>query len=336
VREAFYVRFKGLTEYAEKLAMIAGFGKYLVDQISIEPTPHGQPRQPYTGREQTSMIMEDALAAIDAWCPTEQDERPTIDIPDRQSSIDIPWSPSERSSVELDSHAIVESPAVDTHPPPLPARPPRTPTRPTAPPLPPHPSLADMPPAYNESAMSMPVPSAPEPPAELTEATEYSTPYQAHAQSYQLPNEASSPVLTYLSSDHTSNYNQLYRHVSSRTQHRQRPYSEYRAQQQQRIGAGGFTVPTQSNSVSSAEEEKRQLAERERLEEEARRQTTANFSGSSAPPYWSMPPPVNDQPQQHTPGSESRHSYTSAHNHTTSPGTSSGASSDQPPQYYRS
>jgi hypothetical protein len=338
IREAFYVRFNALTEYAEKLAMVAGFGKYLVDQISIEPTPHGQPRKPYAGRDQTSTIIEDAFAAIDAWRPSEQDERPTVEIPDRHSSIDVkrPASFSQHSSGDdNDSNSFVESPAMETHPPPLPARPKRAPSRPSPPPLPPHPN--DMPPAYHESTKAHPAPSVPEAHTDFTEATEYSTPYQAHAQSYQHPNEAeSSPVLHYLSSDQTANYNQLYRHVSRTQHHAQRPYSEYRAQQQQRLGAGGFRLPTQPSTVASAEEEKRQLAEQERMEEAVGRNTSPGIPGSSAPPYWSMPPPVHDQPYQPIPNGESRHSYSSStsSDHPRPPSNQHEPAPEQPPQYY--
>jgi hypothetical protein len=338
LREAFYVRFNTLTEYAEKLAMIAGFGKYLVDQISIEPTPYGQPRQPYTGREQTNNIVEDAIAAIDAWRPTEQDERPTMDLPDRHSSFDSQRRSitvsmhSHQSSEDFDTNSIVESPAVDDHPPPLPARPPRS--RHSVPPLPPHPSLADLPPSYNESNMSIPVPSAPAQPVQSAEDTEFSTPYHAHGQVYRLPNEAANPILSEFTSDHASNYNQLYRQISQRQQHAQRPYLEYRAQQQQRIGAGGFQQPNRNVPNMSAEEEKRELADREQLQDLSYQQTAPGYSGSSAPPYWSMPPTVHDQQYQYP----SNHGITNSipENHQQiSPGNPGEQhTSDQPPQYH--
>jgi Eisosome component PIL1 len=339
VREAFYVRFNALTEYAEKLAMIAGFGKYLVDQIPIEPTPYGQPRQPYTGSEQTSTIIEDAIAAIDGWRPTEQDERPTMDLPDRHSSFDTQRRSttasmhSYQSSEDFDSSSFVDSPSTEHHPPPLPTRPSRS--RQSAPPLPPHPSVADLPPSYHESNLATPIPSAPEQPIETPEDTEFLTPHQAHGQVYQLPNEATSPVLSHFSSDQPSNYNQLYRQISQRQGHTQRPYLEYRAQQQERIGAGGFRFPShqQSYTVLSAEEEKRELAERERLKELPYQQSKPSYSGSSAPPYWSMPPPVHDQPY-HIPPDDGMTNSTAAHR-------SSGSSreqarqSGQPPQYHQ-
>ncbi|KAG2186459.1 hypothetical protein INT44_002681 [Umbelopsis vinacea] len=343
VREAFYVRFNALTEYAEKLAMIAGFGKYLVDQISIEPTPHGQPRQPYTGHEQTSTIIEDAIAAIDGWRPMEQDERPTMDLPDRHSSFDFQRRSttasmhSHQSSEDFDSSYFVESPATEHHPPPpLPTRPSRS--RPSARSLPSLPSAADLPPSYHESNLATPLPSAPEQPVELPEHTELLSPHQAHGQVYQLPNEATSPVHSHFSSEHTSNYNQLYRQISQRQGHTQRPYLEYRAQQQERIGAGGFRFPTHQHTytVLSAEDEKRELAERDRLKEISYQQSTPGYSGSSAPPFWSMPPPAHNPPYQIPPDDGMTNSTASHHRHPSSGSLREQASSSgQPPQYYQ-
>lgn len=345
VREAFYMRFNALTEYAEKLAMIAGFGKYLVDQISIEPTPPGQPRQPYTGSEQINTIIEDAIAAIDGWRPMEQDQRPTMDLLDRQSSFDFQRRPttasmhSHQSSEDFDTRSFVDSPTTDHHPPPLPTRPQRSRASAPPPPTPPHPSMADLPPSYQESNMETPVPSAPEQPAELPEDTEFLTPYQGHGQGYQLPNEATSPVLSHFPSDQNPNYNQLYRQISQRQQHVQRPYLEYRAQQQERIGAGGFRFPSHQPTYTllSAEEEKRALAERDRLQEISPQQSAPGFSGSSAPPYWSMPPPAQDPPYHGPPDDGMTNSPTAHHRHMSSGSLRDQARppSSQPPQYHQ-
>ncbi|KAI8986588.1 Eisosome component PIL1-domain-containing protein [Pilobolus umbonatus] len=77
LREAFYLRFNALQEYAEKLAILAGFGKYVADLFDIEPTPQGQERRkPYTKATQSSMIIMDALLTVDGW--RTMDERPTL------------------------------------------------------------------------------------------------------------------------------------------------------------------------------------------------------------------------------------------------------------------
>ncbi|KAG0171639.1 hypothetical protein DFQ28_000656 [Apophysomyces sp. BC1034] len=78
-REAFYLRFNALDEFAQKMAIIAGFGKYIVDLVDVKPTPAGQQhRQPYTKGPEAATILADALVALDGWKPVEGDERTTL------------------------------------------------------------------------------------------------------------------------------------------------------------------------------------------------------------------------------------------------------------------
>ncbi|KAI8647689.1 Eisosome component PIL1-domain-containing protein [Parasitella parasitica] len=79
LKEAFYLRFNALNEYAEKTALIAGFGKYLTDLIEIEPTPPKQAqRNPYKNGPEAAVIFADAMNALDNWKPLVQDERATL------------------------------------------------------------------------------------------------------------------------------------------------------------------------------------------------------------------------------------------------------------------
>ncbi|KAL9541812.1 hypothetical protein MBANPS3_008911 [Mucor bainieri] len=79
LKEAFYLRFNALSEYAEKTALIAGFGKYLTDLIEIEPTPPTQThRNPYKNGPEAAIIFADAVNALDNWKPSAEDERPTL------------------------------------------------------------------------------------------------------------------------------------------------------------------------------------------------------------------------------------------------------------------
>jgi hypothetical protein len=63
LKEAFYLRFNALSEYAEKSALIANFGKYLIDLIDIETTQQ---------KETSDVILMDALLTIDGWEPLNQ------------------------------------------------------------------------------------------------------------------------------------------------------------------------------------------------------------------------------------------------------------------------
>ncbi|RUS13349.1 Eisosome component PIL1-domain-containing protein, partial [Endogone sp. FLAS-F59071] len=78
LREAFYLQFNALFEVSEKTAILAGFGRYIVDQIDVTPSTPGEPRTPYTGGEQTAQVLQDALEAVDGWHAPELDERPTL------------------------------------------------------------------------------------------------------------------------------------------------------------------------------------------------------------------------------------------------------------------
>jgi hypothetical protein len=79
LKEAFYLRFNAMNEYASKTALIAGFGKYLTDLIQIEPTPPTQPhRTPYEKGPEAAIIFADAMNAVNDWKPVAEDERPTL------------------------------------------------------------------------------------------------------------------------------------------------------------------------------------------------------------------------------------------------------------------
>ncbi|KAI8098904.1 Eisosome component PIL1-domain-containing protein [Halteromyces radiatus] len=79
LKEAFYSRFNAMVEYADKMKMIAGFGKYIVDLLDVTPTVDNSfKRKPYTSESQSSLILNDCLLALDQWTPCEEDERPTL------------------------------------------------------------------------------------------------------------------------------------------------------------------------------------------------------------------------------------------------------------------
>ncbi|KAG2173327.1 hypothetical protein INT43_004701 [Umbelopsis isabellina] len=288
MREALYVRFNSITEYAEKLSILAGFGKYLVDQIPGEPVPIGQPRNPYNGAEMTNCILKDAFSAIDSWRPSELQQRPTTGLADRMSSTDlsdhkVSASPSTNSFEERNSY--VDSPA-SGEPPTSPFSPRQQKnTRNLSSTLP---SRSHIPPSYqSNNYTAATIPTAPYEPNMRTEATEMSAPQKS--QMYQVPNEIDSPTRRQFSSEQISNYNQQVQQTSTQVSQAPRPYSEYIFEKRPEVG--GFRSASHDDIVLSAEEEKRKLAEREYTEHIARqRPTSPSYSASSAPPYWDMPP----------------------------------------------
>ncbi|GAN01336.1 hypothetical protein MAM1_0006d00769 [Mucor ambiguus] len=66
MREAFYLRFNALQEYAEKTAIVAGYGKYIVDLLDAQNHASSN----------CDMILKDALLTVDAW--SSKDERVTL------------------------------------------------------------------------------------------------------------------------------------------------------------------------------------------------------------------------------------------------------------------
>jgi Eisosome component PIL1 len=125
LREAFYLRFNAMAEYAEKTALLAGFGKvkrqimlfsgkkknykaktkfaflvvmqYIVDLVDIEPTAPGEDRKSYSNGQQSAIILADALNAVNDWKPSHQDFRCTLaegegqvredEIPQKESAL---------------------------------------------------------------------------------------------------------------------------------------------------------------------------------------------------------------------------------------------------------
>lgn len=75
LKEAFYLRFNALQEYAEKTAIIAGFGKYLVDLLDVQ-----QQQQQEEQTLNSDMIVMDALLTVDGW--KSSDQRHTLTIED--------------------------------------------------------------------------------------------------------------------------------------------------------------------------------------------------------------------------------------------------------------
>ncbi|KAI8367629.1 Eisosome component PIL1-domain-containing protein [Radiomyces spectabilis] len=146
LKEAFYLRFNALNEYAEKLRIIAGFGKYIVDLLDIEPTPPGQQRRPYEKGPEAAMILADALLAVDQWQPDGGDERPTLAVGGLESTLSFADDASELGDEKIQSKgkgradsvvagglvgASASENVVETQPSPLMTTPPPPPPRPS-------------------------------------------------------------------------------------------------------------------------------------------------------------------------------------------------------------
>ncbi|KAG8765005.1 hypothetical protein FRC12_007735 [Ceratobasidium sp. 428] len=65
-REFMTLRFAGLAELAEKTTIIGDLGKLMVEEISLQTTPPGHPRAPYTGRQKAAELSTEAKRCIDS------------------------------------------------------------------------------------------------------------------------------------------------------------------------------------------------------------------------------------------------------------------------------
>lgn len=238
LKEAFYLRLNAMSEYAEKIALIAGFGRYLTDLIDIEPT-ETPTRRPYEKASEATTIVNDAMQAVEEWKP--KDERPTLVDQDKKGK-----------SVETPTPTITNNPP----PPELPPRPHsfQEEHSPVSPQLPPRPQdkrksidrieLFDPPPpAYQDES-----------PAQSFTTVYYQQPNSPYStQSPILLPESPGPIYIQQQIIHPfsppmmysqMNYSQLYRQVSQRQQHYyHRPYSEFQQQQRQRIDAEPSAPP---------------------------------------------------------------------------------------------
>jgi len=69
VKAAFNYQFDALREHCEKLAIISGFGKHLVELIDETPVTPGETRAGYDGYEASRAIIQDCEDALTNWIP---------------------------------------------------------------------------------------------------------------------------------------------------------------------------------------------------------------------------------------------------------------------------
>jgi len=67
VKQAFNYQFDALREHSEKLALIAGYGKHLLDLIDDSPVTPGEARAAYDGYDASKQIIEDCEDSLSKW-----------------------------------------------------------------------------------------------------------------------------------------------------------------------------------------------------------------------------------------------------------------------------
>lgn len=67
LKAAFHYQFDALREHCEKLALIAGYGKHLLDLVDDAPVTPGETRHTYDGYEASKAIIQDCEESLVNW-----------------------------------------------------------------------------------------------------------------------------------------------------------------------------------------------------------------------------------------------------------------------------
>ncbi|KAL9051814.1 MAG: hypothetical protein Q9206_004558 [Seirophora lacunosa] len=78
LKAAFTYQFDALREHSEKLAIIAGYGKHLLDLIDDTPVTPGETRQAYDGYEGSKAIIQDCEDALTNWVTANAAVKPKL------------------------------------------------------------------------------------------------------------------------------------------------------------------------------------------------------------------------------------------------------------------
>jgi hypothetical protein len=86
LKAAFTYQFDALKEHCEKLAIIAGFGKHLLELIDDTPVTPGETRNAYDGYEASKAIIQDCEDALTNWVAQNAAVKPQLSTRARQLS----------------------------------------------------------------------------------------------------------------------------------------------------------------------------------------------------------------------------------------------------------
>lgn len=70
VKAAFQYQFDAMREHSEKIAIIAGYGKHLLELIDDTPVTPGETRQAYDGYDASKAIIQDCEDSLSNWVPS--------------------------------------------------------------------------------------------------------------------------------------------------------------------------------------------------------------------------------------------------------------------------
>ena len=104
LKAAFNYQFDAMREHSEKLALIAGYGKHLLDLVDDNPVTPGETRESYEGYEDSKQIILDCENALTNWTLNDAAVQPTLStrrsnkMPEGGVSLSNQDQPLERES----------------------------------------------------------------------------------------------------------------------------------------------------------------------------------------------------------------------------------------------
>ncbi|KAI9807863.1 MAG: Eisosome core component [Sarcosagium campestre] len=86
LKAAFTYQFDALKEHSEKMAIIAGYGKYLLELVDDTPVTPGETRDAYDGYDASKAIIQDCEDALTNWITQNAAVKPTLSTRARRLS----------------------------------------------------------------------------------------------------------------------------------------------------------------------------------------------------------------------------------------------------------
>jgi hypothetical protein len=86
LKAAFQYQFDALREHCEKVAIIAGYGKHLLDLVDDTPVTPGETRAAYDGYEASKAIIQDCEEALTNWVQSKAAVKPSLSTRSRSLS----------------------------------------------------------------------------------------------------------------------------------------------------------------------------------------------------------------------------------------------------------
>lgn len=100
MKAAFTYQFDAMREHSEKLAILAGFGKHLLELVDETPVTPGETRPAYDGYEASKAIIQDCEDALTNWVP--QNAAVSSNLSQRARTL------SQRRKAKLEGHDLAD------------------------------------------------------------------------------------------------------------------------------------------------------------------------------------------------------------------------------------